>query len=188
MTDVVSAAGPFMTTPYQDIVAELRTAFPRPVSDRMHDAYFVFSFLRALDQIDALKSVTPMLGTPVELDYDLARSRRLADDPQTLETVTASLVQYLSGMFIWGHPSAQINVVPSPTIASIIGGLLPSIYNPNLVSDESSRQVAVAEIEVSAMTASLLAEAAAARLSRSSTSSCVNCERIVHPLERSSVA
>jgi glutamate/tyrosine decarboxylase-like PLP-dependent enzyme len=145
-----------MTTPYQDIVAELRTAFPRPVSDRMHDAYFVFSFLRALDQIDALKSVTPMLGTPGELDYGLARSRRLADEPQALETVTASLVQYLSGMFIWGHPSAQINVVPSPTIASIIGGLLPSIYNPNLVSEETSRQVAMAEVEAVAVTAGLV--------------------------------
>ena len=63
-------------------------------------------------------------------------------DPSTLEAVTAELVQYLSGMFIWGHPRAQINVVPSPTIPSIIGGLLPSIYNPNLVSEESSRQVA----------------------------------------------
>jgi glutamate/tyrosine decarboxylase-like PLP-dependent enzyme len=59
-------------------------------------------------------------------------------------------------MFIWGHPRAQINVIPPPTIASIIGGLLPSIYNPNLVSEESSRQVAVAEVEVSSMTADLI--------------------------------
>ncbi|MFX9093357.1 hypothetical protein ABTN25_19485, partial [Acinetobacter baumannii] len=41
-------------------------------------------------------------------------------------------------------------------IASVIGGLLPSIYNPNLVSEESSRQVAVAEVEVSSMTAGLI--------------------------------
>ena len=51
-----------MSAPYQDIVAQLRFAFPKPVSDRMHDAYFVFSFLRALDQVDALKSAAPMLG------------------------------------------------------------------------------------------------------------------------------
>jgi len=31
--------------PCQDIVAQLRVTFPKPVSDRMHDAYFVFSFL-----------------------------------------------------------------------------------------------------------------------------------------------
>jgi glutamate/tyrosine decarboxylase-like PLP-dependent enzyme len=59
-------------------------------------------------------------------------------------------------MFIFGHPRAQINVVPPPTIASIIGGLLPSIYNPNLVSDESSRKIGLAEVEVASMTAALL--------------------------------
>jgi L-2,4-diaminobutyrate decarboxylase len=145
-----------MTPAYQDIVSQLRTAFPAPVSDRVHDAYFVFSFLRALDQVDALKSAAPILGTPVELDYDAARLKRVEDNPHTLESVTADLVHYLSGMFIWGHPNAQINVVPSPTIPSIIGGLLPSIYNPNLVSEESSRQVSLAEVEAIAMTAALV--------------------------------
>lgn len=145
-----------MIIPYQDIVSQLRTAFPAPVSDRLHDAYFVFSFLRALDQVDALKTAAPILGTPVTLDYDAARRRRMADEPSTLEAVTNELVQYLSGMFIWGHPRAQINVVPSPTIPSIIGGLLPSIYNPNLVSEESSRQVLLAEVEAVAITAALV--------------------------------
>lgn len=145
-----------MTAPYLELVASLRQAFPQPVSDRVHDAYFVFSFLRALDQLDAMKSVTPLLGQPVTLDYDAARQARIDPNPQTLENVTGMLVQKLSGLFIWGHPRAQINVVPPPTIASIIGGLLPSIYNPNLVSEESSRQVAVAEVEVSAMTADLV--------------------------------
>jgi len=145
-----------MSAPYQDIVGQLRNAFPTPVSDRMHDAYFVFSFLRALDQVDGLKSAAPMLGQPVELDFDAARRARLATDPGTLEGVTADLVHYLSGMFIWGHPRAQINVVPAPTIPSIIGGLLPSIYNPNLVSEESSRQVALAEVEALAMTAAMV--------------------------------
>ena len=145
-----------MTAPYLGLVSQLRTAFPAPVSDRVHDAYFVFSFLRALDKVDALKSAAPMLGSPVELDYDAARRMRVPDDPSTLEAVTEDLVHYLSGMFIWGHPRAQINVVPSPTIPSIIGGLLPSIYNPNLVSEESSRQVLLAEVEALAMTAELM--------------------------------
>src|ERR1700675_2321030 len=122
-----------MTVAYQDIVAQLRTAFPQPVSDRVHDAYFVFSFLRALDQVDAMKSAKPILGMPVEIDYAAARTRRIAADPLPLEQVTERLVEYLSGMFIWGHPRSQGNVVPSPTIPSIIAGLLPSIYNPNLV-------------------------------------------------------
>ena len=141
---------------YQELVSQLRTAFPAPVSDRVHDAYFVFSFLRALDQVDALKSAAPMLGAPAVLDFDAARQRRMSPEPSTLEAVTAELVRYLSGMFIWGHPRAQINVVPPPTIPSIIGGLLPSIYNPNLVSDETSRQVLVAEVEALAMTSALV--------------------------------
>ena len=145
-----------MTAPYQTIVQDLRQAFPQPVSDRVHDAYFVFSFLRALDQVDALKSVTPLLGRPETLDYDAARECRVEQSTLPLETVTAELVSHLSGMFIFGHPRAQINVVPAPTIASIIGGLLPSIYNPNLVSEESSRKVALAEVEVIAMTSALL--------------------------------
>ncbi|MCC7177034.1 MAG: aspartate aminotransferase family protein [Acidobacteria bacterium] len=145
-----------MTAPYQDLVSQLRTAFPAPVSDRLHDAYFVFSFLRALDKVDDLKSAAPMLGRPVELDYDAARHARVPDDPGTVEAVSDDLVRYLSGMFIWGHPRAQINVVPSPTIPSIIGGLLPSIYNPNLVSEESSRQVLLAEVEALAMTGAMM--------------------------------
>ncbi|MDA1212626.1 MAG: pyridoxal-dependent decarboxylase, partial [Planctomycetota bacterium] len=145
-----------MPAPYEAILNTLRQAFPQPVSDRVHDAYFVFSFLRALDQVDALKSVTPLLGTQRDLDYETARTRLMSDSPQHLETVVADLVKHLEGMFIFGHPKSQINVVPAPTIPSIIGGLLPSIYNPNLVSDESSRQVAVAEVEVSAMSASLV--------------------------------
>ncbi|MGH7129704.1 MAG: pyridoxal-dependent decarboxylase, partial [Planctomycetaceae bacterium] len=145
-----------MSRSYEQIVASLRQAFPQPVSDRVHDAYFVYSFMRALDQVDAMKSVTPLLGRPETLDFAAARSSRLHDAPQSLEQVTTRLVEYLSGMFIWGHPRSQINVVPAPTIPSIIGGLLPSIYNPNLVSEESSRGVAVAEVEATAITADLV--------------------------------
>lgn len=145
-----------MTSPYRSLVESLRQAFPQPVSNRVHDAYFVFSFLRALDQVDQMKSDAPILGESQELDYGAARRENLAEAPQTLEEVTARLVDYLSGMFIWGHPRAQINVVPSPTIPSIIGGLLPSIYNPNLCSDESARGVALAEVEAVSITADLL--------------------------------
>jgi glutamate/tyrosine decarboxylase-like PLP-dependent enzyme len=141
---------------YRQILGTLRQAFPQPVSDRLHDAYFVFSILRALDQVDGMKSASPLLGSPEALDYVAARRRQVAEHPQALEKVTEQLVTYLSGMFIWGHPRAQINVVPTPTIPSIIGGVLPCLYNPNLVSDESSRRVAVAEVEVAAMTAALL--------------------------------
>ncbi len=145
-----------MTSPYYDIVCQLRQCFPQPVSDRVHDAYFGHAIMQAIDQVDALKSLTPVLGQQVEMDFDKARHRLMLKAPQTLEEVTVQLVQHLSGCFIWGHPQAQINVIPPPTIPSIIGGLLPSIYNPNLVSEESSRHVALAEVEVNGMVSSLV--------------------------------
>ncbi len=145
-----------MGAPYLDVVQQLRQSFPQPVSDRVHDAYFVFSFLRALDQVDRMKSVTPVLGQPEDLDYDAAREQRMSEAPASLEDVADELVRHLSGMFIFGHPRAQINVVPSPTIPSIIGGLLPSIYNPNLVSNESSRKVGLSEVEVTGIMADLV--------------------------------
>jgi len=145
-----------MTAPYQNIVKSLRQSFPQPVSDRVHDAYFVFSFMRALDQVDSMKSAKPMLGQAEELDFPAAQQRRVQYDMQTLEEVTHELVDHLSGMFIWGHPRSQVNVVAPPTIPSIIGGLLPSIYNPNMTGDETARRLAVAEVEVTAMVSDLV--------------------------------
>ncbi len=145
-----------MTAPYYKLVSSLRKAFPQPVSDREHDAYFVFSIMRALDQVDAMKSVSPVLGEPRDLDFDAARQTRIAKESMPLESVTEQLVDHLSGAFVWGHPRAQINVIPPPTIPGIIGSLLPSIYNPNLASEESARLVALSEVEVSAMTADLV--------------------------------
>jgi L-2,4-diaminobutyrate decarboxylase len=145
-----------MTARYYKLVKSLRQSFPQPVSDRVHDAYFVFSIMRALDQVDAMKSISPVLGSPRELDFDAARQTRIAPGTQSLEDVTRQLVDHLSGMFVWGHPRAQINVIPPPAIPGIIGALLPLIYNPNLASEESSRMVALAEVEVSAITSDLL--------------------------------
>jgi L-2,4-diaminobutyrate decarboxylase len=145
-----------MTAPYYKLVSSIRKAFPQPVSDREHDAYFVFSIMRALDQVDAMKSASPVLGEPRELDLKAARQSRIAKESLPLESVTEQLVDHLSGAFVWGHPRAQINVIPPPTIPGIIGSLLPSIYNPNLASEESSRLVALSEVEVSAMTADLV--------------------------------
>ena len=91
--------------PYQVHLARLRDAFPAPVSDRKHDAYFVFSILRALDQVDDLKSEVPLLGRPRALDYAAAERDELAEE------VARQLVGRLEGMPIWGHPR-------SPTTAT----------------------------------------------------------------------
>ena len=142
--------------PYQELLARLRDTFPAPVSDRKHDAYFVFSILRALDQVDDLKSEVPLLGRPRTLDYAAAERAELSEEGRSVEEVARQLVGQLEGMPIWGHPRTQINVVPPPSIPSVIGSLLPAIYNPNLVSDDTSYGLMLTEAAVVAMVSRLV--------------------------------
>src|SRR6186713_2543997 len=100
-----------MTAPYQELIHSLKQAFPQPVSDPVHDGYVVFSLLRALDQVDALKSQAPILGSPRDLDFEDALKQRIAEQPRVLESVIPDLVRSLQGMLIWGHPRSQVNVV-----------------------------------------------------------------------------
>ena len=51
-----------MAAPYRKLLDTIRTAFPKPVSDRVHDSYFVHSLMRAIDAVDTLKSERPILG------------------------------------------------------------------------------------------------------------------------------
>ncbi len=145
-----------MAAPYRDILQKLRTAFPQPISDRIHDSYFVHSIMRALDQVDALKSELPLLARTMPSDYDAARHAQLRPQPASLEEVTSDLVSYLHGMPIFGHPRTQQNVIVQPSIPSLIGVLLASLYNPTLAWDEYSRRVALAEVEATAITANLV--------------------------------
>jgi L-2,4-diaminobutyrate decarboxylase len=141
---------------YQQHLELLRNAFPAPVSDPVHDGYVVFSLLRTLDRVDALKSQAPILGTPREPDYAAAATAELANDSQPLEKVIPQLVDCLNGMLIVAHPRSQVNVVAPPSIASVIGTVLPSMYNPNLCSDESGRGFSEAEVRVASMAAQLV--------------------------------
>src|SRR5947208_14640768 len=101
-----------MPAAYRDILARVRLAFPQPVSDRVHDSYFVHSIMRALDQVDALKSELPVLGATRVVDYAAVQSAQMALPPSSIEAVTAELVHYLEGMTVFGHPRTQQNVVP----------------------------------------------------------------------------
>jgi glutamate/tyrosine decarboxylase-like PLP-dependent enzyme len=145
-----------MPAPYRELLARARLAFPQPVSDRVHDSYFVHSIMRALDRVDEMKSELPVLGKAVPADYAAGRRASLREGPATVEEVSDELVRYLEGMTIFGHPRTQQNVVPPTSIPSLIGVLLASLYNPNLSWDEYSRLTALAEVEASALTARLV--------------------------------
>jgi glutamate/tyrosine decarboxylase-like PLP-dependent enzyme len=142
--------------PYRDLLQQLRDAFPAPTSDPLHDGYMVISLLRALDRVDALKSQAPILGTPRELDFAGASQAALPPQSRPLEQVLPELVRTLEGMLIWGHPRSQVNVIAHPSIASIVGTLLPSMYNPNLCSEESGRGFSEAEVQAASMAARLI--------------------------------
>ena len=141
---------------YRDILEKIRLASPQPVSDPIHDSYFVHSIMRALDQVDALKTHLPILGSIVHGNFEAARQTTLPDTLSSVEDVTADLVSYLRGMTIFGHPRTQQNVIPPPTIPSLIGVLIASLYNPNIAWDEYSRLVALAEVEAVGMIAQMV--------------------------------
>jgi glutamate/tyrosine decarboxylase-like PLP-dependent enzyme len=145
-----------MTAAYRTVLEKIRLAFPQPVSDRVHDSYFIHSIMRALDRVDEMKSDLPMLGKLVSADYEAARHATLNPHGESLEQVTTNLVSYLEGITIFGHPRTQQNVIVQPSIPSLIGVLLASLYNPNLSWDEYSRRVALAEVEAAAIAGRLL--------------------------------
>ena len=108
--------------------------------------------------MDTLKSERPILGERGELDYHAAQNNYLAEKGSSGEAVTQDLVQYCSGLTLWGHYQTQQNVVPPVAISSLIGVLLSSLYNPNLAWEEYSHRVALAEVEVVAIMARLIGD------------------------------
>ncbi|SQB92739.1 pyridoxal phosphate-dependent decarboxylase family protein [Clostridium tetanomorphum] len=63
---------------------------------------------------------------------------------------------YFNGMFNLVHPQSMFNVVPPAAIPSIVGNLMGAMFNPNLVEQEYSGNVAALEIEVSSMISKLI--------------------------------
>ncbi|MGD9852290.1 MAG: hypothetical protein AB7T38_13595 [Nitrospirales bacterium] len=80
-----------MATPYREILEHIRLGFPQPVSDRVHDSYFVHSIMRAVDAVDTLKSERPILGERKDLDYAPALKSHLPEQGSTVEAVTQAL-------------------------------------------------------------------------------------------------
>ncbi len=141
---------------HHQLLQRLRQAFPAPVSDPVHDGYMAFTVLRALDQVDALKTQAPILGAARDPDFAAADQARLAEQGAALEAVLPQLVSCLAGMPIWSHPASQVNVTAPPSMASVIGVMLAAMYNPNLCSEESGHGFSEAEVRVAAMTADLI--------------------------------
>lgn len=55
------------------MLKQIQMAFPQPVSDRVHDSYFVHSIIRAFEAVDTIKSERHIPGERGELNYQMAR-------------------------------------------------------------------------------------------------------------------
>lgn len=141
---------------YRSLLPHVRAVFPSPVSDPRHDEYLVQSVTRALDRIDQLKCGKPYLGEPLQLDYATARAAKLPDEMSSQEEAISAVADYLHGHVLWGHPHTQEQVIPPPTIASVLGQMFGALFNPNLLWDAYSHRVAQAEVELTAMCAGLV--------------------------------
>jgi glutamate/tyrosine decarboxylase-like PLP-dependent enzyme len=120
------------------------------------DGYFVHTISRFLDRLDALKSSVPVLGSPKKSDYQESLCSRSPESTCSLEDVKGLLAGYCEGTPIWSHPNSQVNVVPPPSIPSLMGFLAAAIFNPNIISDEYSGRFSAAEIEVVAILSEMI--------------------------------
>ena len=141
---------------YSEILEQLKTYFPVPVSNPIMDGYFVHTISNFLDYVDNLKSAAPILGSGRTSLHGDSSAQRFPEEVSSVESVTKLLVEYCQGMLIWSHPNAQANVIPPPTICSITAAIAGAIYNPNIIWDEYSARFAEAEIQAVAMLSDLL--------------------------------
>ncbi len=137
---------------YREVVESLRDHFVRPDPDCVSKDQVAQLIARLLAQGERD-------GFPAgdELAINAATEpARLCDQPTDPAVVTRQLVDYLSGLPSWGHPRAFANFDPTPTFPSVLGSLIATLANPNLVSDESAGRFADAEKQAIAMAADLV--------------------------------
>ncbi len=149
-----------MQESYREIVERLRGTFL--LGGSAQDANMHETLDGVLAHMRDSHSV--VFDKPEPVDFAAAQQQRCGDSTRHAADVIAELRSRLSGCPIAGHPQSQMNVIPPPTMASVVGGLLPSLLNANLASEESAGRLAQVELEVVSMTADLVGyEPSAAR-------------------------
>lgn len=145
-----------METSYRDLLQNIRSLFPSPVIDRNRDQYFSEHIAQAVNKINALKSKNPILGSYTPPSYEQATQAIINDNGMTMDEVANELLTYCQGLVIPGHPQTQRNVVSPATMSSLVAVLFSSLHDANLCWDEYSQRIALAEVEVAAMSSNLI--------------------------------
>lgn len=143
-----------MSETYREIVEQLRSAFW--LGERQSDSALADAIRVTTEPLRSQPASLPIIGRQQSIDLATARQQRCKNSPSSVAHVLAKLTESLEGCPIAGHPQSQVNVIPPPTIPSLVGGLLPALLNANLASEESSGRIAQAEVEVAAMIADLV--------------------------------
>lgn len=95
----------------------------------------------------------------IKNESDIIKVKNEANIPEKsncIKDVMNEASRYLNGMFNLMHPQVMFNVVPPAAIPSIMGNLMGAMFNPNLVEQEYSGNIAALEIEVSSMISKLI--------------------------------
>lgn len=143
-----------MSETYREIVEQLRSAFW--LGERQSDSALADAIRVTTEPLRSQPASLPIIGRQQSIDLATARQQRCKNSPSSVADVLAKLTESLEGCPIAGHAQTQVNVIPPPTIPSLVGGLLPALLNANLASEESSGRIAQAEVEVAVMIADLV--------------------------------
>ncbi len=143
-------------TTFKERLEELQSLFPSPVSDYSRDRHFAEHLAQALGKINALKGKSPILGAYVPPSYAEAVECVVDETGLGMDEVIAYLLSYCQGLVIPGHPQTQRNVVSPATMSSLVAVLFSSLHDANLCWDEYSQRIALAEVEIAAMSSRLI--------------------------------
>ncbi|MBI4331290.1 MAG: aspartate aminotransferase family protein [Chloroflexi bacterium] len=141
---------------YRDLLEQLKTYFPFPVSNPIMDAYFIHTTSHFLDYVDALKSAAPILGRRERKKSRDIPGVGFPEAGSSVEEITELIVDYCQDMIVWAHPNAQVNVTPPISIPAIISAIASAIYNPNIIWDAYSGRFTQAEIQAVALVSDLI--------------------------------
>lgn len=145
---------------------KIQPAFLTPQRDYINNNVFKSIIEYTIDKLNALKSESKdnkcFFGAPVNYMKNLDEINNIKDNskiPTNVGDITLVIedcCKYINGMFNWCSPKSMINVVPPAAIPSIVGNLIGSILNSNLVEQNPSGNIAALEIEVVSMISKLI--------------------------------
>jgi glutamate/tyrosine decarboxylase-like PLP-dependent enzyme len=150
---------------WRQMLHHIQEGFPSPWRENEKDKSFENSFINTIAAANRLKhnrfhegqsALKSYLGSPDLPDYSHCKAARLKQEYTPHEQVLEKMIHFFVGMPNWGHPMTMCNVNPPGNIASIIGGSIAQLFNPDIIEGEYSWNVAKAEIESGAMLAEMV--------------------------------